>query len=301
MRFHPAPQRNREYKPRAQPVFGIAFALVRRAGLWGRGKKEKTVPGLQKWEDLSAPQFRALTGPVVAVLPLGATEQHGPHLPLSVDSDLVDAVVAHTQAPEGMTVLVLPTLKITKSGEHDRHPGTLSLSGDTLQAVLRDIAASVQRAGVDRLCLLNGHGGNTALLEMAVRDMRIDHGLIAVHCSWFSFAQWDGVIPADALAMDLHAGDAETSPMLAAHPEKVDMTKAADFRAAMADWSQAWIGLTGQAARPGWIIDDLNPQGALGDASAATAEKGAALLESAAENFAAFLAEFAAFDHRAEA
>lgn len=254
--------------------------------------------GLHYWEDLSSPQFRALSDPVVAVLPLGATEQHGPHLAVSVDSELVDAVIARTEAPEGVTVLVLPTLRITKSGEHDRHPGTLSLSGDTLLAVLRDIAASVKRAGVDRLCLLNGHGGNTAVLEMAVRDMRMKHDLIAVHCGWFGFADHAGLFEPDALAFDIHAGDSETSPMLAAAPEKVDMALAKDFRPAMRDWGENWIGLTGQAARPGWMIDDLSTDGACGNAAAATAEKGEALLNSAARNFTAFLFELSIFDHR---
>ena len=254
--------------------------------------------GLIYWEDIAAPDFKEFEGPVVAVLPLGATEQHGPHLAVSVDSTLVEAVLARTHAPEGVTVLVLPTLKITKSSEHDRHAGTLSLSGDTLLAVLRDIAASVRRAGIDRLCLFNGHGGNTALLEIAVRDMRITHDIIAVHCSWSGFAEYGDEWNAEALAVDIHAGDSETSPMLAAAPERVDMSKADNFRPAMLDWPETWIGLTGQAARPGWIVDDLNGQGACGDASAATAEKGEALLSSSARNFTAFLAEFAKFDHR---
>lgn len=254
--------------------------------------------GLTYWENLSAAQFRALTGPVVAVLPLGATEQHGPHLAMSVDSDLVAAVIGRVPAPEGVSVLVLPTLRVTKSGEHDTHPGTLSLSEDTLRAVLRDIAASVKRAGVERLCLFNGHGGNTAVLETAVRDMRMTHDMIAVHCSWFSFADDAGLFDPDALAMDLHAGDIETSAMRAAFPDKVDMSKARNFRPAMADWPEEWIGLTGQAARPGWVIDDLNADGACGNASAATAEKGEALLESAARNFGDFLTEFAGFDYR---
>ena len=102
-----------------------------------------------------------------------------------------------------------------------------------------------------------------------------------------------------ARAVDLHGGDAETSPMLVCAPHKVDMAKARNFRPAMLDWGRTWIGLTGQAARPGWIIDDLNAEGACGDASAATAEKGEALLASAARNFAAFLVELSAFDHRA--
>ena len=253
--------------------------------------------GIVAWESLSAPQFRGLDGQVVAVLPLGATEQHGPHLAVSVDSDLVEAVLARTEVAD-VTALVLPTLKITKSGEHDRHPGTLSLSGDTLTAVLRDIAASVKHAGIDHLCLFNGHGGNTALLEAAVRDMRITQQMVAVHCSWFGFAEYDGLFDPKDLAIDLHGGDSETSPMLAAAPDKVDMGLARDFRPAMRDWGTRWIGLTGEAARPGWIIDDLHADGACGNAAAATVGKGEALLNSAARNFGHFLSEFARFDHR---
>lgn len=255
--------------------------------------------GLLQWEDLSAPEFRALDGPVVAVLPLGATEQHGPHLAVSVDSDLVDAVLARTKAPDDVTVLVLPVLRVTKSGEHARHPGTLSLSGETLLAVLRDIAASVAKAGIARLCLFNGHGGNTALLEMAVRDMRVAHDMIAVHCSWFGFADVAGVLDDAALNDDIHGGESETSAMLAVAPQKVDMAQIQDFQPAMREWSAEWIGLSGQAARPGWIIDDLNTAGACGNAAVATGEKGELLLSSAARSFTAFLAEFARFDHRA--
>lgn len=254
--------------------------------------------GLIFWEDLAAPEFQTLKSPVVAVLPLGATEQHGPHLAVSVDSTLVDAVIARTKAPEGVTVLVLPTLKITKSGEHDRHRGTLSLSAESLLAVLRDIAVSVHRSGIERLCLFNGHGGNTALLEMAVRDIRIKYDMIAVHCSWSGFAEYGLDWDAEMLTVDIHAGDSETSPMLACAPERVDMSKADNFRPAMLDWSEKWIGLTGQEARPGWIVDDLNAFGACGDASAATKEKGEVLLSSSAQNFTAFLEEFARFDHR---
>ncbi|MBE1284002.1 MAG: creatininase family protein [Rhodobacteraceae bacterium] len=256
------------------------------------------------WADLKAPAFRDLPSDLVAVLPLGAIEQHGPHLPVSVDRDLVEAVVARALPGLGpdQNVLVLPTLSVTKSGEHDRHPGTLSLSGDTLLAVLRDIGTSVARAGVTRLVLLNGHGGNTALLDVVARDLRIRHEMIVAVCSWFGFAEWDGLMEADALRVDLHAGDSETSPMLAAKPDLVDMSKAQNFVPAMREWEQSFrfTGLTGQAARPGWIIDDLHPDGVCGDASAATAEKGAQLLDSAARNFVTFLAEFSRFDHRKE-
>ncbi len=257
------------------------------------------------WADQKAPDFRDLPDDLIAVLPVGATEQHGPHLPVSVDSDLVTAVIERTlpRLRAEQNVLILPGLTITKSGEHDRHPGTLSLSADTLLAVLRDIGASVARARVKRLVLFNGHGGNIAVLETAARDLRISHELIVVTCSWFGFSEWDRVLDPDAASIDLHAGESETSSMLAARPQLVDMSRAQNFVPVISNWENHFshIGLTGQAARPGWIIDDLHPDGACGNASAATLEKGERLLDIAAANFAQFLAEFARFDHRSGA
>ncbi|MEO0765377.1 MAG: creatininase family protein [Pseudomonadota bacterium] len=231
----------------------------------------------------------------IAVLPLGATEQHGPHLPLTVDTALTEAVLARTQTRAN--ALQLPTLSITKSDEHIAHPGTLTLSAETLLAVLRDITASVARARVKRLVYFNGHGGNTALLEIAARAARIDHGLIAAHASWFAFADLSGFDPSE-MAHDLHAGDTETSAMLAVRPDLVNMGLAQDFRTKMQDWETQGrlTGLTGQPARPGWTIDDLNADGALGNAAAATAEKGEMLLNSAAQGFARWLEDFATFD-----
>lgn len=252
------------------------------------------------WADQKAPFFRDLPDDLVAVLPIGAMEQHGPHLPVSVDRDLPEAMIARAleQLEPHQNALILPTLTITKSGEHDRHPGTLSLSADTLLAVLRDIGASVARAGVARLVLLNGHGGNTALLEVAARDLRVSHNMIVATCSWFGFADYGDHFAPEALAIDLHAGDTETSAMLAAKPGLVDMDKAQNFVPQMQAWRQInrFVGLTGEAARPGWIIDDLNTLGACGDASAATAQKGEQLLSTAAANFALFLDEFSRFD-----
>ncbi|MFK7837365.1 MAG: creatininase family protein [Sulfitobacter sp.] len=252
------------------------------------------------WADLPSTAFSDLPGTCIAVLPLGAVEQHGPHLPLSVDRDLADEIVQRmlNTLQHDQSVLVLPTLAITKSGEHDRFPGTLSLGPETLLAVLRDIGASVARAGVTRLVFLNAHGGNIALLEVAGRELRIKHGMVVASCSWFGFADYDGVISAEDLAHDIHAGDIETSAMLAAHPDKVDMGKAQDFRPAMRQWNAQfeYIGLNGQPARPAWIADDLHVDGACGDAAAATPAKGEHLLTTASTGFAAFLAEFSHFD-----
>ena len=247
------------------------------------------------WSGKSRADFTALPAQTIAVQPLGATEQHGPHLPFNVDTTLTEAVLARVtpQTP----ALQLPTLSVTKSDEHARHPGTLTLSAETLLAVLRDITVSVARAGIKRLVFFNGHGGNTAVLDIAVRAARIDHGLICAHTSWFAFADLSDFDPT-ALAYDLHAGDVETSAMLAARPDLVAMDRAQNFDTAMAGWESRghMTGLTGQPARPGWIIDDLNAHGALGNAAAATPTKGEALLNSAASGFARWLEDFATFE-----
>lgn len=254
------------------------------------------------WADLPSRTFDALPTDIVAVLPLGATEQHGPHLPLCVDSDLITAVADRMLAAldPAQSVLVLPTLTITKSDEHMAFPGTLTLGSETLLAVLRDIGASVARAGVTRLVLFNGHGGNTALLQIIARDLRLSHDMIVVVCGWSAFSDWQGLFDPAAYAHDIHAGDCETSAMLALRPERVDMTRAKDFVPASMEWDTAFprIGLGGKAATPGWLAQDMHPEGACGNAAAATAQKGTQMLDTAASNFAAFLAEFARFDHR---
>jgi creatinine amidohydrolase len=255
------------------------------------------------WADLASPAFAALPGTTIAVLPMGATEQHGPHLPVSVDSDLVQAVIdrALPQVESGVSVLVLPLLAVTRSGEHGNWPGTLSLGTATFLAVLADIGESVARSGVTRLVLFNGHGGNRPLMEVAARDLRIRHRMIVASASWFDFAVTDGLFDPAELAMDLHAGASETAAMLALAPDRVDMGRAPNAPPAMLGWSAdaQRIGLTGQPARPAWIIEDLNASGVCGNAAAADPEAGRRLLDSAAAGFAAFLAEFARFDHRA--
>lgn len=251
------------------------------------------------WNAQPSAAFAQLPGDTVAVLPLGATEQHGPHLPTGVDSMLVGAVLARALAalPAGTPVLALPPLDITRSGEHGAWPGTLALGPGLLLDMLDQIAAGVARAGIGRLFLLNGHGGNTALLEVAIRELRLGHGLITAQASWFACAdqsRWD----AAALAYDLHGGDLETSAMLAIAPDLVDMTRARDFRTVQADWAQATpaIGLGGQPVRPGWLATDLQSEGAMGNAAAASAQKGAALLDSAAAGLAEALTQFIRFD-----
>lgn len=251
---------------------------------------------------MKAPDFRSLDTNTVAILPLGAVEQHGPHLPLSVDASLVDAVLARAapQVDASVQALILPTLFVTNSVEHARHPGTLSLSTDTFLGVLRDIIASVARAGVTRLVMFNGHGGNNALLQVAAREARIKHDMIVVACNWSAFAETEGLFDPEEYALDLHAGESETAAMRAARPDLVDMEAAPSPDSVLPDWhaQESAIGVGRKAGLPGWIIDDLSASGVVGNARAGDAERGARLLDSAALHFARFLQEFARFDHR---
>lgn len=258
------------------------------------------------WADLTAGEFALLDrAGAVAILPIGAIEQHGPHLAMSVDRDLTLAVLerALPLIPNALTVLALPVQALGKSTEHQAWPGTLSLSAETLLRVMQDIAASVARAGVRRLLILNGHGGNRALLEIACRDLRADLGLITAHVAWDDLAGAEAIVGLDEARDGLHAGDVETSAMLAAHPGRVRMDKVSDFRSAHLDWRAAHpgLGLGASPARPGWLMTDIHPDGAAGNAAAASAEKGDALLDNAARALAALVADFAVFDPQAPA
>jgi creatinine amidohydrolase len=252
------------------------------------------------WADLTAPDFAALDRTkAIAILPIGAVEQHGPHLPLSVDRDLTLAVLnrALPLIPSELTVLALPVQSIGKSTEHEAWPGTLSLSADTLLRVLHDIAASVQRAGIPRLMILNGHGGNGALLELACRDLRAAFGLVTAHVAWDDLAGAEAVVGKTEAANGLHAGDVETSAMLAAHQNLVRMDRAESFGSVHLHWRHAHpdLGLGNAPLRTGWLMADLNAKGAVGNAAAATAEKGEMLLNNAARALARLVGDFARF------
>jgi creatinine amidohydrolase len=252
------------------------------------------------WADLATTDFDALD-PVatVAVLPVAATEQHGPHLPLSVDTTLVEGVIAATLAalPATARVLFLPTQAVGLSTEHTAFAGTLSLSPQTLISLWTEIGAGVARAGVRKLVLLNSHGGHAGVLDVVARELRVRHGLIVYTTSWFNLPLGEAVMGQFSAAehrFGIHAGDIETSMMLALAPERVDMRQAQDFASTSQARAARYALLgDGRSAKLGWAMQDYNPQGAAGNASAATAEKGRALLDAAGTQFARLLQEVA--------
>ncbi|KAB0264909.1 creatininase family protein [Microvirga brassicacearum] len=263
------------------------------------------MPG-HRWSDLSRRDFSSLDrSRAIAVVAIGATEQHGPHLPVCVDTSLVEAVLerALPLVDDGPIVLAVPPLAYGKSNEHADAAGTISLSSTTLIAVLTDIARSLARSRIKRLVLLNGHGGNTPVLDIVSRDIKIELGMQVATCHWYCFNDANSITDAREQAFGIHAGLVETSAMLALRPDLVRMEHARDFRNAAQDWQDQYrhIGLTPGRARPAWVMADLNLEGACGDAASATSEIGERLIETAARQFASFLSEFDRFCGEAEA
>lgn len=235
---------------------------------------------------------------VIAVLPVAAIEQHGPHLPVSVDLTLLEGVLAATLArldPE-LPVLVLPTQPVGKSNEHIDFPGTLTLEASTLIALWSDIGASVARAGVRRFVLFNGHGGQVSAMDIVARELRVRHRLLAWSVSWFSLPLGPAAEAFSAAEhrFGIHGGEIETSMMLALAPHTVDMAQARDFRSSSQDRAGRFPILgNGSAAKMGWQTQDYNPMGAVGNAAAASADKGRALIDAAGAAMAQLLGEMA--------
>jgi creatinine amidohydrolase len=245
------------------------------------------------WADYTARDFAALPRDrLIAVLPVGAIEQHGPHLPLRVDQAILDGILAATLPliPEDLPAVILPTLPVGKSDEHAAFPGTLTFSAATLMAMWSEIGDSVARAGVRKLVVLNSHGGQIAPMDIVARDLRLRHKMLVVAANWFAMGLPPGLFTPEEERFGIHAGDMETSVMRALHPDLVQMDHARDFRPLVADLGTKHLGLT-PAGKLAWAAQDLHPAGACGNASLATAEKGQQVIDHAARQIVALLQE----------
>ncbi|MFT3812528.1 MAG: creatininase family protein [Acidovorax sp.] len=254
------------------------------------------------WADLSARDFAeaqasGLAAQTVAVLPVAAVEQHGPHLPLSVDATLLLGVIdaALPLLPAEVPALFLPPQNVGLSTEHLGYAGTLTLSPATLLALWTELGEAVARAGVRKLLLLNGHGGNVAPMDIAARELRQRCGLMVYSASWFSLPLPDAVnalFSAEEHRFGIHGGAIETSMMLHLAPATVRMEHARHWRSTSQDRAEHYRVLgNGKSAKLGWAIQDYQPAGAVGDAAAASAGKGRALVEAAGQALADLLAE----------
>ena len=254
------------------------------------------------WADLCTRDFARLDpARTIAVLPVAATEQHGPHLPLSVDTVLADGIVAASlpHLPADLSVLFLPTQAVGLSPEHARFPGTLTLKAETVLRLWTDIGESVAAAGVRKLLLFNSHGGQVSVLDLVARDLRARLNLLVYSCSWFKLPLHDAqgqdlnaLFSAEEHRFGIHGGEIETSMMLALAPARVQMAQAQNFvSTAQARARQFPILGNGRSAKLGWQTQDYHSAGAVGNAAAATAAKGEALVQAAGRALAQLLAE----------
>ncbi len=254
----------------------------------------------RNWEDLTTTDFAdgAFRG-AVAVLPLAAVEQHGPHLPLGTDAILTDGVLdaALDRLPEGVTALRLPTQRIGLSPEHVSFPGTLTLDAETVIAQWTAIGRSVARAGIRRLVLLNGHGGQTAPVDIVALRLRAELGLTVVRATYFALLVDHPEVDQRERRFGWHGGLVETALMLAIRPDLVRADRLDDFRSAAEGVAERHrvLGVEGDTGI-GWMAEDLNPAGATGNAARATTEIGRRLLDGVAGRLAGLIAEVHAFE-----
>ncbi len=227
------------------------------------------------WADYRTTEYAGIDPMrTIAILPTAAIEQHGPHLPVGVDTMIAQGLLdrLRTDCPDDLDIRILPIQSVGKSNEHLHAPGTLTFSAETALRAWVEIGLSVARAGVRKIVIINSHGGNLDLISILARELRVRAGMLAVKCQWGSFGQPDGMYPPEELAFGIHGGDVETSLMLAFRPELVDMAQARNFTSSAEGAPISPIGPISY----GWIASDLNPAGTVGDASRATPEKGAA-------------------------
>jgi creatinine amidohydrolase len=243
------------------------------------------------WGQLTTDQLRSLPETAVVLLPVGSIEQHGPHLPVATDliiaERVCEAVCAAQDSPPGL--YRLPPIPYSKSNEHDDFAGTVSLSAVTVLSMLEDIAASIRKTPVRTLVLVNGHGGNTSLLDVATRDLRIAHELHTFLIHPLSPAEHGGSSHPAERGLGVHAGYEETSLMLHLHPELVRTERFATALPTAFD-GYTYLGVAG-AVHLGWTARDLSESGTIGDPTLATADAGAELFGQIVHTVSSQLAE----------
>lgn len=235
----------------------------------------------------------------IAVLPLAATEQHGPHLPLETDVMIGEAYLARVREllPPDLPVSFLPVQRIGISTEHTDFPGTQTLSTAEALKQWMALGEAVARAGLRKLVMVTSHGGNSAAMMLVAQDLRAQHRMLAVTTSWSRFGAPEGLFSAEELRHGIHGGAVETSIMLARHPQHVKTDAIADFASSAVAMEKEFRWLSTQRPAPfAWQAQDLNPCGAVGDARQASAETGERLLDHGARAFCELLRDVDNFD-----
>jgi creatinine amidohydrolase len=258
------------------------------------------MPQTKFWAEMTWTDFQARDmARAIAVLPVAATEQHGPHLPLGTDTFIMEGYIAQVvpRLPDELAVLFLPVQNCGISIEHTDFPGTLSLPAEPLISAWTKLCECVHRTGCRKLVLLNSHGGNTAILDMIAHDLRARLGMLVVLASWHRFGAPDGLFSAHEQAHGIHAGEIETSLMLNFRPDLVREDEAADFQSRSVEMEREFNWLrSGRPTGLGWMSQDLSTSGAMGNAAAGNARKGEAYADHGATAFIELLQDIDGFD-----
>ncbi|MEL6744475.1 MAG: creatininase family protein [Pseudomonadota bacterium] len=246
------------------------------------------------WADYKSNEFDDIDPQrTIAILPTAAIEQHGPHLPVGVDTMINQGMLDTTcsRLPDDLDIRILPLQAVGKSNEHLHAKGTLTLPVEVAIQVWVEIGLSVARAGVRKMAIVNSHGGNLDIISIVSRELRVRANMLVGKCQWGSFGHPEGMYPQEELKYGIHGGDVETSLMLHFRPDLVDMAKAKNFHSTAQDIPpDAALMPTGSTSY-GWIASDLNKDGTVGNASIATAQKGEATAIKQADGFISFLKE----------
>ena len=251
------------------------------------------------WQDMTTAEFAALDAEnTIAILPVAAIEQHGPHLPVYVDACINKGVVERMLelAPAELPVTVLPAMPVGKSNEHIAFPGTLTLGAETLTRLWTEIGESVARTGVRKLVLFNSHGGQPQIMDIVARDLRVRLEMFVVTVSTYSLGRPAGLFPEQELTHGIHGGSVETSMMLHLRPDLVQMDQAKNFVPASIAMEAEYDYLRPEGRVGfGWQTQDINEDGACGNALDADAARGQALVDHAAAAFVDLLQEIARY------
>lgn len=246
-----------------------------------------------------------LTGPEIAaldkaraavVLPVGAIEQHGPHLPVATDTMTGLEMLGRALAllPPSAECWVLPALNYGKSNEHREFAGTFTLSGATLALLITEVAESAARSGFRRLVLLNSHGGNPPVVDMVARDIHQSTGLMVFPLHLMRLGASRGIVSEEESRLGMHAGDAETSTVLGLQPGLVRM----DRRVGEVPVLPPGFALPTmpQGTLFAWTTSDFSRSGVIGDPSEASEEKGGRIVEIAVRRLAEALESICRFE-----